>query len=452
MTGPLTLPPGPPESPLRQLLHYSFRPLEYLEHCARYGETFTFRLAGFGTLVQLTRPEDIREVFRGDPAVLHAGEGNAVLSSVVGETSVLVLDDAPHVRQRRVLLPPLKGERMRTFFDAMQSEARNTARRWAGAGVVRADRSMQAVTLRVILRATLGLEPGAEFSTLQASMSRLLAHVRHPLALVMWNVFPPHRFGDSRWLPFYRMRRRFDRTLYAVIAAQRALPAAARPAGVLKDLLAMRHEDGTGMTDVELRDAIVTILAAGHDTTALALAWALEQILPRPEVVARIHDELRAVCGDRLPGPGDLGSLEYLDACIRESLRVRNVIPFVVRVLKDRYTIGGFTYPAGIVLCPAIHLLHLREDLYPEPRRFRPERFLERRFAPHEWNPFGGGNRACLGQAFALYEMKVVLATLFTELDMARPAGARSRPVRRGISVGPHDGTSLEARWRAGHP
>ncbi len=442
------LPPGPPTHPFWQLLRYSFQPLEYLEDCARFGETFTFRLAGFGELVMLTRPDDIREVFRGDPAILHAGEGNALLSTLVGETSVLVLDDSPHTRQRRVLLPPLKGDRMRTFFDAMQSEALATAHEWARSEVVRADFAMQGVTLRVILRAALGLEAGPRFEALQTSMSRLLREVRHPLVLVFWKLFPPDKFKDSRLLPFYRLRRRFDAVLYQVIAEQRAVPAERRPPCLLTGLFATTYDDGKIMSDVEIRDAIVTILAAGHDTTALSLAWALELILPRDDVVARIEAELAAVCGGALPRPEHISALEYLDAVIRESLRLRNILPFVVRVLKDQFTVGGITYPKGVVLCPAIHLLHQRADLYPEPKAFRPERFLERKFAPHEWNPFGGGNRACLGQAFALYEMKVVLATLFTELRMRRPPGAVSKPVRRGISVGPSDGTRLLATRR----
>ena len=207
----------------------------------------------------------------------------------------------------------------------------------------------------------------------------------------------------------------------------------------------MTHQDGTGMTDLELRDAIVTVLAAGHDTTALALAWAFEQILPQADVVRRIENELLEVCGDALPRPEHMASLEYLDAAIRESLRIRSIIPFIVRVLKDAFSVGGVTYPPGIVLCPSIYLLHMREDLYPQPTVFRPERFLERKIASHEWNPFGGGNRACLGQAFGLYEMKVVLATLFSLLRMERPRHAVSKPVRRGIFIGPHDGTPLRA-------
>jgi len=445
MTAPPALPPGPAQHPLLQLLRYSFWPFAYLEDCARHGETFTFRLAGFGTLVMLTRPEDIREVFRGDPAILHAGEGNRLLSSLVGETSVLVLDDEPHARQRRVLLPPLKGERMRQFFEAMQTEALATAAAWADAGPVRADRAMQQVTLRVILRAVLGLSGGPQFDALEHSMRKLLDDTRHPLVLVLYNLFPPERFDDAQWLSFYRLRRRLDTQLHALIQAQRALAPEARTPCLLGDLLATRHDDGAPLSDIEVRDAVVTVLAAGHDTTALSLAWTLERTLAHPEVTARIESELSTVCGGALPRAEHMGDLVYLEACIRESLRVRTILPFVVRVLKQPLSLGGFTYPAGVTLCPAIHLLHRRADLYPEPDAFRPERFLERKFAPHEWTPFGGGNRACLGQAFALYEMKVVLATLFSRLRMTRPTGARSKPVRRGISIGPSDGCQLVA-------
>jgi len=173
-----SLPPGPTSHPIVQLLRYSFRPLAFLEDCARWGETFSFRLAGFGDMVQLTRPEDIREVFRGDPAILHAGEGNALLATLVGDTSVLVLDDAPHSRQRRILMPPLKGERMLNFFEVMQSEALTTARTWAGEDSVRADTAMQSITLRVILRAVLGIDTGDDFAELEDSMKRLLTEAR----------------------------------------------------------------------------------------------------------------------------------------------------------------------------------------------------------------------------------------------------------------------------------
>ena len=444
MHGHPELPPGPSYSPANQLLRYSFRPLEFLQECAaRFGETFTLRLAGFGTLVQLTRPEDVRDVFKGDPKILHAGEGNALLSSVVGASSVLVLDEKPHLRQRKALLSSLKGDRMRTFFDAMQNEALAIADHWSGARFVRADKAMQAITLRVILRASLGLQPGPEFDRMQNTMSRLLMHVRHPLALVMLNLFPLDRYENSRVLPFYRMRRKFDSMLFENFARQRAIAADERPECLLKDLIVATYDDGSTMSDNEIRDAIVTVLAAGHDTTALALAWALELILTHPDVLEQLEAELDEIVGASLPRIEQIPRLKYLDAVVRESLRVRNVIPFIVRVLKSDFSVGGITYPSNIVLCPSIHLLHMREDIYPEPYRFHPDRFLQRKFAAHEWVPFGGGNRACLGQTFAIYEMKVVLATLFSTLRMERKVGSISRPVRRGISIGPSDGTQL---------
>jgi cytochrome P450 len=234
-----------------------------------------------------------------------------------------------------------------------------------------------------------------------------------------------------------------NESLYALIHARRAVPAEARGEDVLAELLAAAHEDGRPLADAEIRDALVTLILAGHDTTAVALAWALEQIVPRLDVVGRISDELRAVAGGALPGAEHLPRLDYLDAAIRESLRVRTILPFVVRLTKRPFTAAGREYPAGIVLCPCNHLVHRRADLYPEPEAFRPERFLARRYAGHEWFPFGGGNRTCLGMAFALYEMKAVLATLFARLRLSRPPGSRSAPVRRGLSLAPHDGAVM---------
>jgi cytochrome P450 len=208
---------------------------------------------------------------------------------------------------------------------------------------------------------------------------------------------------------------------------------------VLDDLLAATHEDGSPLEEREIRDALITILIAGHDTTALAIAWALIDIVPRPEVVDRLTDELTRVTGGGPPDAEHLPALEYLDAAIRESLRIHPVVPFVVRKTVQPFATAGREYPIGVVLCPCSYLVHRRSDLYPEPDRLRPERFLERKFGPHEWFPFGGGNRVCLGMPFALYEMKTLLATLFAEVRLARPTGARSRARRYGLVLGPDD-------------
>ncbi len=441
--------PGPGTPAVWQLLHYSLAPLPLLEQCARrYGDAFLLRLAGYGKFVMLSSPEAVREVFRGDAHVLHSGEGNEFLIPSVGPSSVLVLDDEPHRMQRRILLPPLKGERMRSFFEAMRSATLDTVRAWPVGRPFRVLEGMQQITLRVILQAVLGLEAGQQRDEIEGQVQRLLAQGRSRYSLILLKILPIQFLQKTRWLPFYRHMHALNTSLYSLIDARRREPAAARGENVLADLLAASHEAGTPLGDGEIRDALMTLILAGHDTTAIALAWALEQIVPRADVVSHITEELRQTTGGAPPSAEHLGRLEYLDAAVRESLRIRTILPFVVRLTKQAFVAGGHTYPPGVVLCPCNHLVHRRPELYPEPEVFRPERFLERKYAGHEWFPFGGGNRTCLGMAFALYEMKVVLSTLFTQVRLARPAGSRSRPVRRGVSLAPDDGVELVVRQR----
>ena len=434
------LPPGPTSPAFWQLLHYAHDPLGFLESCARrYGTPFTVRWTSYGTAVMLTDADSIRDMFRGDPHVLHSGEGNEFLSVTVGRNSVLVLDEEAHARQRRVIVPPLKGERMRAFFEAMRSAARAEMKAWTRGSPVPMLPAMRRITLRVIMQAVLGLSPGPEMVDLERKIERVLAAGRpNRYSIAMLPFVPDKLLANSRWVPFFRQLRQLDDALFAFIA--RRHKESPGNGHVFADLLAARHEDGQPLSAIELRDIIVTLLTAGHDTTSIALAWALEQIAPRPDVADRIAAELKQVTGGEIH-EDHLDKLTYLDAAIRESMRIRTVIPFVVRLTKQPFSAGGRDYPPGVMLAPCSHLVHRRVDLYPEPNLFRPERFLERKFGPHEWFPFGGGNRICLGMAFALYEMKVVLAGLF---GSARFSGqSRSRSVRQGLSLGPHDGVPL---------
>jgi cytochrome P450 len=414
------------------------------EQHRRHGDVFTLNIGGYGRFVMLSDPDTVRDVFRGDPDVLHSGEANDILRPTVGSYSVLLLDGPAHMRQRRVLVPPLKGECMREFFDAMRSETIETVRAWPVGRQFSALPAMRRITLRVILRTGLGLAAGPELDLFEQKVEHLLSQGRQRHALVLMKMVPIHRMTNSRIFPVFRQLNALNDSLYALIAARRRGESAAVNANVLDDLLAATHEDGTPLDDQEVRDAIFTILIAGHETTALALAWALAEILDRPLIVSKIADELRQVTGGGPPEASQLTSLEYLDAAIRESLRIRPVAPFVVRLTKHPFAAGGWEFPAGVVLCPCSYLVHRREDLYPEPDRFRPERFLQRKFAPNEWFPFGGGNRICLGMPFALYEMKVLLATLFGQVCLIRPVGARSRGRRYGIVLGPDDGARVE--------
>ncbi|MEX2288108.1 MAG: cytochrome P450 [Planctomycetaceae bacterium] len=442
--GVVPLPPGPNAPAAWQLLRYSQSPLSFLEECARrHGDPFTIRLAGYGTFVMLASPEAVKDVFRGDPHALHSGEGNEFLSATVGSNSVLVLDDEPHAQQRRALLPPLKGERMRSFFDAMQAATLETVRAWSPGQKLGMVEPMQEITLKVMLQVVLGLTSAAQLVEFAGKVRRVLELGRGRHGLILLKILPVGLLQRTRWLPFYRQMHDMDEALFAFIKNCRQKPVAERGENVLADLLEAFHEDGKPLTDQEIRDALVTLIFAGHDTTSVALAWVLEQTVPRADVVQRITDELRRTTGGRPPRADQLNQLAYLDATIRESLRIRTIMPFVVRLTKTAFTAGGREYPAGVVLCPCSHLVHRRVDLYPEPETFRPDRFLERHYAAHEWFPFGGGNRMCLGMAFALYEMKVVLSTLFATVRLARPPGRRSAPVRRGIALAPDDGALM---------
>jgi unspecific monooxygenase len=349
-----------------------------------------------------------------------------------------------------VLLPPLKGARMRGYFGAMQSATEQEAAAWQLGTPIRMVEPMRRITLRVISQAVLGLEPGPILQDFEQKVERVLAFARARHTLVWVKLIPARLLAGATWLPYFRQMRELDDAIFTRVAALRQRTAGEHSPSVLADLLAAAHDDGSPLSDGEVRDAVVTMLMAGHDTTALALAWALEQIVPRAEVVATIDDELRRSAGGGPPGASQSDALPYLDAAIRESLRVRTILPFAVRLTKRPFVAGGREYPAGVVLCPCSHLVHRRPDLYPEPEVFRPGRFLERRFAGHEWFPFGGGARACLGMGFALYEMKVVLSTLLARWRFARPAGSRSAAVRQGIALGPDDGaviTPAERRW-----
>lgn len=439
-----TLPPGPAQPAMWQLMRYTVRPLAFLEDCGRrFGETFTVKLAGYGTFVMLTSPEAIKDVFRGSPVALHSGEGNEFLSPSLGRNSVLVLDEEPHARQRRVLLPPLQGEAMRAHTETMRAATEKAIAGWPLNRPLRLDRPMREITLRVILQVAMGLESSEELDDLSDKVRRVLDSGGARYTLVLLKLIPQALLRGSSWAPFYRQLRVLDAALYRIIARRRVEPPDAERRDVLSILLASTHENGQPPSDEEIRDALVTLLFAGHETTATALAWAFTDIVPRCDVVERIRNELQSVTGDEPLRSEHVPRLEYLDAVVREVLRLRTVLPFVVRLLKVPFTAGGAEYPAGIHLAPCSHLVHRREDLYPEPEQFRPERFLQRKFTPYEWLPFGGGNRMCLGMAFAMYEMMIVLATAIARLELKRPDGVVSRPARRGLVVAPSDGAQF---------
>ena len=426
-----TLPPGPPLPVAVQTAAWIARPWEFMERCAaRYGDVFTLRLAGEPPWVMVSHPDAVKEVFTGPPELLHAGEANRILKAVVGANSVLLLDDDAHRQQRRLLMPPFRGTQLASYADTMSAVVDAEIARWPRGKPTRLHPRIQALTLEVFLRAVFGLNAGPRLDQLRAELVRALtltAGMRGQLLLA----FGPPR---TRAAVIRRLLGGVDRLLYAEIGDRCRTQRPDERGDVLSMLLRARHEDGQPMSDVEIRDELMTLLLAGHETTATTLAWAVERIARHPRQQARLTDEIGT------------GQNEFRDAVVKETLRLWPVLSLVGRRLKAPMEVGGASLPAGVVVVPSIYLMHRRPDIYPDPTQFRPERFLEQRAGAYTWIPFGGGVRRCLGAAFAEYEMRIVLGTLFDTCTV-QPVKARPEPVRRrGITHVPGGGATVVLR------
>ena len=378
-----SLPPGPDWSVRRSTWRWWRRPLQTLEECqARYGDMFTIRIVHEGTWVFVSDPEAIKQVFTGDPRLLHAGAANLVLLPVLGEHSVLLLDEPEHMGQRKLMLPPFHGKRMQAYGELMARVAAEEIDRWPTDAPVRMRPRMQAVTLEVILRAVFGVDEGERLNRLRDELRRTLNMLSDPRRAMFLIVVGPKRLRKLR--PFRRYLQGVDELLFAEIRSRRAAHDLADRDDILSLLLQATHEDGRPMSDRELRDELMTLLVAGHETTATALAWAVELLARHPEELERLEAEVAG------------GDGAYLDAVIKETLRLRPVIALVLRKLMEPLEIGGRLLPAGVSVAPSIYLVHRNPEIYPEPERFRPERFLEQPAGTYTWIPFGGGVRRCL--------------------------------------------------------
>jgi cytochrome P450 len=424
------LPPGPDWSVLKSTQRWWRRPLQTLDEChARYGDMFTFRMAHEGTWVFVSDPEAIKQVFTGDPRLLHAGEANIALLPVLGEHSVLLLDEPAHMKERKLMLPPFHGKRMQAYREVMAQVAADEIDRWPTDRPMQMRPRMQAVTLEIILRAVFGVDEGERLTRLRDELRRTLNLLGNPRRAIFMVILGPERL--RRFPPFRRNMERIDRLLFEEIAVRRDAADLAERDDILSLLLQARHEDGRPMSDRELRDELMTLLVAGHETTATALSWAVELLSRHPAELQRLEAEV-----------ADDDGGEYLDAVIKETLRLRPVIALVLRKLVEPMEIGGRLLPAGVSVAPSIYLAHRRPDVYPEPERFRPERFLEQPAGTYTWIPFGGGVRRCLGASFAEFEMSVVLRELVARRRL-RPAGAPEHSVRSTITNVPNRGAEV---------
>jgi cytochrome P450 len=401
--------------------------MQWMERCqARFGDVWTMRIAQEGDWVMLSHPDHVKEVFKGDPAIFHAGEGNAILAPLVGHTSVLTLDEKPHMTQRKLMLPPLHGERMQRYGELMRHIAEREIDSWPAGRPFEVWPRMQSITLEVILEAVFGLEEGARLEALRERLRQVLEVSTDTRTMALLALLGPHRF--SRLPQVRRELDPADELLLTQIRESRDDPRLAEREDILSLLLQARYDDDTPMADSELRDELMTLLVAGHETTATSLAWTLERLARHPDKLDRLRSEVEA------------GEDGYLDAVVKETLRLRPVLPVVVRRLTRDTEVAGWNLPAGTAVAPCIHLMHRREDVYPEPRRFRPERFLEQPAGTYTWIPFGGGVRRCLGASFALFEMKQVLSALVTRVEISAPDPAPERVRRRAITLTPGRG------------
>ncbi len=425
----MVLPPGPRGPAVVNMVRFARRPLEVLQQWqARYGDVFTVSLSGFGTGVYVVDPDAIRQLFTGDQSDLHAGEANSFLEPVLGAHSVLVLDGPEHLRQRRLLLPPFQGSRVAAFREVIRDVAEREIADWRpGSQLVLRER-MRALTFEVICRAVFGVTQPERVERLRDRMIAVIDS--SPIFMIA----PAIRADLGRLSPggrFVRRLRAADAVLYEEIERRRREPDLQERSDVLSLLLCARDENGQVMTNAELRDELFTMLGAGHETTATGLSFAFELLLRNPSVLARLREEIEA------------GEDAYLDAVVKETLRLRPVIDAAERTLTVPRIVSGWELPVGMKVYPAIALVHLREDLYPRAHQFRPERFIEDGADAYSWLPFGGGIRRCIGAALAHAEMAEVLRVAIPRVEL-RPLRDRPDPVvLRGITLAPKHGVQV---------
>lgn len=439
------LPDGPQTLPLVQTFQWLTHPLEYMEACSqRYGDIFTLRIGPvFGPQVFVSNPQAIQEIFSTDPRCLDSGEEAGIKSPLVGQQSMLALAGDRHQRQRKLLTPPLHGERMKAYGEMICSITNKVASNWKIGEPFSVLTSMQEISFLIILKAVFGLQEGERHEKIKELLLEIL-NPKQPLLMAFALVFPALQRDFGGWSPwgnFLRLRQQIDDIIYAEIRERREQADKSRN-DILSLMMSACDEAGEPMTDLELRDELMTLLVAGHETTATSLAWALYWIHHLPEVGNKLLQELDSL-GEN-PDYNAILRLPYLNAVCQETQRLYPVVMLALnRVVKSPIEIMGYQLEPGVLVIPCIYLTHQREDLYPEPKKFKPERFLERQFAPYEYLPFGGGNRRCIGMAFAQFEMKLVLATVLSRWQMKLAEGKSVQPVRGGFLLRPSEGVPM---------
>ena len=425
-------------SPLIQLLNWIFRPLDFLEECSQqYGDTFNLNLMGLPPFTVVSNPQGIEEILSVDAKKFDVGRTNYLAASLLGENSLILLDGAEHRRQRKLMMPPFHGEKVKSYAATICQITKKTASRWQGKSTFVAQKAMQDITLETIMHVVFGLSEGERRQQIKPPLIEYIAQTDSPLkASVIFLPFLQHDWGEwSPWGKLMGRKRRIYELLQAEIDERRANPQLLGN-DVLSLMMSAKDEQGEGLSNLELKDQMMTLLVAGHETTATALSWALYWIHQLPEVKQKLLAELDGCDVDA--DPLAISRLPYLTAVCNETLRIYPVaIIAFLRFAKSPIKVMGHQFDPEAMLAPTIYLTHHREDLYPEPKQFKPERFLERQYTPYEFLPFGGGNRRCIGYTLAMLEMKLVLATILTNWDLKLANDRPILPKRRGGTIAP---------------
>ncbi|MEH2193036.1 MAG: cytochrome P450 [Nostoc sp.] len=436
----MKLPNGPQIPVVLQMLRWIANPMSFMEACAKtYGETFSIRLnKNSSPLVIVSNPQAIQQILTTDTKELEApGELNRTFEFLLGKNSVITISGAEHQRQRQLLMPPFHGERMRNYSEVITDVTQNVISQYQIGKPFNIRSATQAITMRVIMQAVFGLHEGTRAEKLQQFLGELLEKASSRLIVALL-YFPALQrdFGPINfWGKQMRRQQETDELIYEEIRERREKPDSSRT-DILSLLMAAKDEADQPMTDQELRDELMTLLAAGHETTATALAWAFYWIHKVPSVRQKLLQELDSL-GDN-PDSSAVFKLPYLNAVCSETLRITPVgILTFPRVVRTPISLGGYELEPGTVVLGSIYLTHHREDIYPEPKQFKPERFLERQFSPYEYLPFGGGARRCIGLAFAQLEMKLALANILSSVELELVDNGEIRPKRRGLVTGP---------------
>jgi cytochrome P450 family 110 len=454
-----SLPPGPSAPAVVNLARWVGRPFEYLEDCtARYGDYFTVHLPAMPPNVVFSDPVAVRDLFTAPVDEVTVAEIAGVLKPVMGARSVMMIDGEPHRRERRRMMPPFRGGSVRTYGPTISESARAMIDRWREGERIEVLRELHAVTLDIIVRITLGPRTEERRAHLCEVVERFLEHGTSPLATAILTLTPqahverlfytPVRSGGAfagvlPWAHIVRAQEKMDEMIADEISLRRTTRLYDGADDLLSLLMTAKGEDGRPMSDACLRDQIVTLLLAGHETTANTLTWTVAHLLEAPEAFDRVRADLG--------GEIDLDRIDedpFLDAILRESMRLSPVVPTVGRHLKTPRRIGRCELPAGVNAIACAYLVQRRADLFPEPTRFRPERWLED-VSPYHFFPFGGGARRCLGMALAYFEMKVVLAEIARAVDLDREIPRLPRPVRKSVTFAPERGLPVRVRKRS---